>query len=470
METTLPEEHRLTSRVQFKSGTTETTGPVKGRIPKEDFNKMDYQTPALTGRFALKLEPLPVFKFPSTKSLTDPRYTMKALVFQGKENVAVIDRPRVMVTDPGDAVIRITSTTICGSDLHMYHNEVPGMEPGDVLGHECMGIVHSIGENVKNLRVGDRVVVSAVIADGTCFYCQAGLYSLCEGTNPSKEMEELYGHRIAGVFGYSHLTGGYEGGQAEFIRVPIADFNCLKVPDELPDEKVLFLSDIACTGWHATELGGVIEGNTVAIWGCGPVGLMAGMWCKFRGAAKIVMIDHIDYRLRFAQEKLGVDVIDFSTTKVRDEMKRLIPHGPDVAIDCVGFRFPKTLLHKLQKTLYLETDVPEVLEECITCVRKGGSVSIIGDYFLKANNFPIGAAMEKGLMSRGAQVFVHKYWKQLLGYIQQGLVDPSFVITHVMPLERAAEGYRMFDQHEDDVIKILLKPSLECTVRVGGEK
>jgi threonine dehydrogenase-like Zn-dependent dehydrogenase len=452
MQTRAPIEHIINTEL-----------PVKGEIPADDLDKITYRTLPLTSRF-FKQKSTQEIKFPSTVSVKDPHNNMYAAVYYGSKDIRVESVPRPLITDPGDAIIRITLSTICGSDLHFYNGAVPGMEKGDILGHECMGIVESVGSSCSKLKVGDRVVVSAVIADGTCFYCQSGLYSLCEVTNPSKEMEQLYGHRIAGVFGYSHLTGGYEGGQAEYIRVPYADFNCLKISKDLPDDKVLFLSDIVCTGWHANELGGVTEGCTVAIWGCGPVGLMAGMWAKFRKADKVIMIDDVEYRLKFAKEKLGVDTINFKEIDVKEAMDKLLPHGPDVCIDCVGFRGTKSVLHKVQKTLKLETDTPEVLNEAIRCVRKGGTISVIGDYFQSSNNFLIGALMEKGITMRGSQVFVQRYWKQLLGYIEQGLVDPTFLVTHKMPLREASEGYRMFDQKEDNAIKILLVPEYQSGV------
>jgi len=274
-------------------------------------------------------------------------------------------------------------------------------------------------------------------------------------------MEKMYGHRTGALFGYSQLTGAYDGGQAEFARVPFADVNCLKITSDLPDEKVLFLSDIVCTGWHANELGNVKEGDIVAIWGCGPIGLMAGMWAKFRGAKRILMIDAVPERLMMAKQKLGAEIIDFTKTDVIKEIQTLVPGGPDVAIDAVGFRFPKTLLHKFQRAFKLETDVPTVLTEAITTVRKAGTVSIVGDYIAYSNQFPIGAMMEKGLTMRGGQVFVQKYWKELLGYIEQGKVDPTFVITHVMPLEHAAQAYKLFDAKENGMIKVILKTSYQ---------
>jgi len=358
----------------------------------------------------------------------------------------------------------VTSTTICGSDLHLYHQEFEGLPKGFVLGHEPMGIVESVGTLVKDIKIGDKVVVSAVLTEGNCWYCRNGFSSWCDVTNPSKTMEEQYGHRIAGVLGYSELLGGYEGGQAEFVRVPYADLNCLKVPNGIPDEKVLFLSDIMCTGYHGTELGAVGVGQTVAVWGAGPVGLMASMWSKFKGASRVIVIDKDPFRLSVAEEKLGCETIDSSSLNVIERMKELCPGGPDVAIDCVGFRFPQSALHKVEKFFGVETDSPEVLTECIKTLRKGGTLSIIGDYYSLANQFPIGALMEKGIVVRGGQVHVQRYWKQLLQYVLDNKVDPTFVISHRMSLDEAPTAYKMFDLHEDKVLKVILKPSMEASV------
>jgi len=398
-------------------------------------------------------------KFPRVTPLRDPNITMRALEWDGKGSVRIVNKNKPLITEPTDAIIRITTTTICGSDLHLYHNEFSGLHQGDILGHEFMGIVDDVGNEVQNLKKGDRVVVSAVITCGKCYYCKNNMFSCCDTTNPSKEMEQLYGHRTAGLFGYSHLTGGYDGGQAEFARVPLADNNCLKVPDNLPDEKVLMLSDVISTAYHATELGQVQAGQTVAIWGCGPVGLMAVKWAKFKGASRVIAIDGYDYRLEVAKQQ-GAETINFTEKDVVKTIHEICPNGPDVCIDCVGFRFPKSLLHKFQRALRLETDTPEVLHECIISCRKGGHISVIGDYYAFSNQFPIGAFMEKSLTMSGGQVFVQKYWKYILGLIEKGEFDPTFIITHVMPLEDAAKAYRMFDEKEDNAIKILLKPNL----------
>jgi threonine dehydrogenase-like Zn-dependent dehydrogenase len=333
------------------------------------------------------------------------------------------------------------------------------LDKGYVFGHEFVGIVESIGSQVSDIKVGDKVVVSAVIAEGNCEYCKRGLFSCCDVTNTSKVMEENYGQKIAGVFGYSKLMGGYQGGQAEYCRVPLADMNCLKVPNDLPDQKVLLLSDVACTGWHANEMGEVSEGQDVAIWGCGPVGLMSAMWAKFRGAKTVVSIDTIPYRLEFAKRHLGVVAIDASKENVTQRLKELFPRGLDVCIDAVGFRYTKGFVHSLEKSLKIETDSPEILNECILAAKKAGKVSIVGDYFAWANQFLIGAMMEKGLTMRGSQVHVQRYWKQLLQWIQEGKVNPDFIFTHTMPLEEASQAYKMFDQKTDNCIKIMLKPN-----------
>jgi threonine dehydrogenase-like Zn-dependent dehydrogenase len=397
-------------------------------------------------------------KFPIVKPATDPLKLMKALEWHGNKDVRVVNRPRPIITERRDVIVQVTSATVCGSDLHLYHAEFQGLEKGDILGHEAVGFVESVGPDVLTLKVGDRVVVSAIISCGDCSFCKAGTFSLCDNTNPSTTMEALYGHRTSGIFGYSHLTGGYDGTQAEFVRVPIGDMNCLKIPLGLRDEQVLGLSDITCTGWHANVMGGVSEGNVVAVWGLGPVGLMACMWAKFRGASRVIGIDSIPERLALAKARLGIEVINFVEDDPVAMLKTIVPNpGPDVCIDCVGFRYTKTLAHATQRTTRLETDSPEVLTECIKACRKGGTISVIGDYYNVANAFPIGPFMEKGLCMRGGQLFCQSYWVDLLNYIQQGRVDPSFVFSHVFPLEQIDQAYGIFDRKEAGLIKPIIK-------------
>jgi threonine dehydrogenase-like Zn-dependent dehydrogenase len=403
-----------------------------------------------------------VLPCPHVESKKDMTRKMKAVEWRGNTSVAVVERPRPLITDPQDAIVRVTTTTICGSDLHLYHSEFQGLQSGDILGHECMGIVESVGGEVKNVKVGDRVVVSFDIACGKCFYCQKELYSSCETTNPTKDLIAVYGHKTGGYFGYSHLTGGYDGCQAEVVRVPFADMNTLKVPDSLPDEKVFMLSDVISTAYHATELGQVSEGDIVAIWGCGPIGLMAAKWCFYRKAKRVICIDAVDYRLQIAKS-IGAETINFAEKEVVKTLQEMLTYGPDVCIDAVGFRFPKSLLHKLERGLRLETDSPEVLTEAIKACRKGGRISIIGDYYATANQFPIGAFMEKGLSAGAGQSPTQKYWKKLLGIIEKGDFDPTFIITHKLPIDKAAEAYKMFDEKKDNIIKVMLKPTSTST-------
>jgi threonine dehydrogenase-like Zn-dependent dehydrogenase len=366
-------------------------------------------------------------------------------------------RPKPIITDPTDCIVRVTTTTICGSDLHLYNTEFVGIPKGYVLGHEVVGIVESVGIGVKDIQVGHKVVVSAVISCGGCWYCKQGFPSWCENTNPSPLMEQFYGHRLAALFGYSELFGGYDGGQGEYLRVPYADSNCLVVPIQVPDEKVLLLSDTMCTGWHGNELGGVTAGQTVAIWGAGPVGLMSAMWAKLRGA-RVIIIDVLAYRLQVAVDKLGCIAIDATLGNVVSTLKSICPAGVDVAIECVGFRFPQSILHQAERLLGAETDTPEVLTQCILSLRKGGTLSIVGDYYMMANHFPIGALMEKGIVARGTQCHVQRYWKDILRLVLENKVDPTFVFTHVSPLEGAPEAYKMFDERLNGVLKPLLKP------------
>jgi len=334
---------------------------------------------------------------------------------------------------------------------------MPDMHDGDILGHEFMGIVDEVGSEVKKLTRGQRVVVAFDIACGACDYCKREEYTACDVTNPSKLMEEMYGHRCAGFYGYSHLTGGVPGGQAEYVRVPFADFNCLPIPDDVPDEKALYLSDVVPTAYHACEMGKVGKGDTVAIWGLGPVGLMAAKWAQIRGAARVIGIDQVPERLTLAKQHLGIEVINFKEVDVCKELPRLVPNGPDVAIEAAGFEYAKTLLHKVERAVGLETDTADILTECINLVRKFGRVSIIGVYAGYANHFPIGAMMEKGLTMQGSQSPTQKYWKMALEKIQSGELDPTFIISHKIKLADLPEAYSKFYNREG-VIKIFARP------------
>ncbi|KAJ3189748.1 hypothetical protein HDU85_000032 [Gaertneriomyces sp. JEL0708] len=391
--------------------------------------------------------------------VNDPILKARALEFFGKRDLRVVERPRPMITDQRDAIVRITLTTVCGSDLHLYHREIPEIKKHDVFGHEAVGIVEQVGSAVKDIKQGQRVAISAVIACGECWFCKRGQMSCCDCTNSSGTMDYLYGNRTAGIFGYSHLLGGYEGLQAEYARVPFADINLLPLPESVSDEAAITLSDIACTGWHGTELGEVSaeEGkNNVAIWGMGPVGLMAARWAVHRGAKKVVAIDSVPERLEKAKS-IGAIPLNYTKEDVFEGLKKHFQYGPDVGIDCVGFRYAKSLMHKVERALNLETDAVDVVAEVIKCTRKGGIVVLIGDYVGLANQYPIGAQMEKSLTVRGGQVFVHRYWKHLLELFEKGVVDPTFVVTHTYRFEDIPQLYEAFDAKRDGVIKGVVK-------------
>jgi threonine dehydrogenase-like Zn-dependent dehydrogenase len=387
---------------------------------------------------------------------------MKATVWTGKNSVEVRDVPDPKILDPQDAIVDITSTAICGSDLHLLQGFVPTMQKGDIMGHEFMGRVVEVGPEVTRLKVGDRVVVPFPIACGVCWSCQHGLYAGCENTNPNSWMaEKLFGNTTAGVYGYSHLTGGYPGGQAEYARVPFADVNPLKVPDELSDEQVLFLSDILPTGYMGAEMCDIEPGDVVAVWGAGPVGQFAMLSAKLLGAERVIGIDRFDYRLEMARDKVGAETIDYEQQDVLETLREMTGgRGPDKVIDAVGMEAhsprPDYAYDRAKQMLKLETDRPFALREAIMAVRNGGIVSVIGVYGGFIDKFPMGAVMNRGLQIRSGQCHVQRYMQPLLERIQAGEFDPSFVITHRLPLTEAARGYELFHQKLDGCEKVVL--------------
>ena len=390
---------------------------------------------------------------------------MKANCWEGKRKVRVEQVPDPKILNSRDAIVRITSTAICGSDLHLYNGFIPAMERGDILGHEFMGEVVETGRGVKNLKIGDRVVVPFPISCGNCFACQSGNFSLCENSNPNAWMaEKMFGHSPAGIFGYSHLTGGYAGGQAEYARVPFADVGPLKVPEGLTDEQVLFLSDIFPTGYMGAEMCDITPGDVIAVWGAGPVGQFAIASALLLGAERVIAIDRFPYRLRMAKEKAGAtDIINYEEVSVLEALKEMTGgRGPDACIDAVGMEaHGHPLIYAYDRTkqaLMLETDRPIALREAILACRNGGTVSVIGVYGGFIDKFPMGSLMNRSLTIKSGQCHVQRYMKPLLERIQRGEIDPSFVITHQMNLGEAPEGYDMFLNKEDECVKVVLKP------------
>lgn len=390
---------------------------------------------------------------------------MKAVCWHGTSDVRVETVPDPQILASTDIIIKITSTAICGSDLHIFDGFVPTMEKGDIIGHEPMGEVIEVGKDIKNLKVGDRVVVPFTISCGKCFFCEKHMFSLCDTTNPNAEVAiKMMGQSPAGLFGYSHMLGGYAGGQAEYMRVPHADVGPLKIPAGIPDEKVLFLSDIFPTGYMAAENCGIEPGDTVAIWGCGPVGQFAIKSAWMLGAGRVIAIDRVPERLHMAKTEGLAEIINFEELKVYDQLMAMTNgYGPDRCIDTVGTEAHASgsfdaMLDKAKMALFLGTDRPHVLREAIMCCRKGGTISIPGVYLGLLDNIPFGAAMNKGLTMKMGQTHVPHYHKRLLKKIQDGEIDPSFVITHRYNLEAAPEAYKEFRDKVDGCIKVVLKP------------
>jgi threonine dehydrogenase-like Zn-dependent dehydrogenase len=391
---------------------------------------------------------------------------MRATCWSGRNTVQVETVPDPKILNERDAIVKITSTAICGSDLHLYDGYVPTMTKGDILGHEFMGEIVEVGKGVGNLSVGDRVVVPFPIACGNCFQCSRGMFSICENSNPNAGMaEKLWGHAPAGIYGYSALTGGYAGGQAEYARVPFADVGPIKIEnDDLTDDQVLFLSDIFPTGYMGAEVCEIQPGDVIAVWGAGPVGLFAIASARMLGAERVIAIDRFDYRLDKAREAGATDIIDYDDVNVPVVLKELTGgRGPDACIDCVGLEAHHShgVVHaydRVKQAARLETERPHALREAIMSCRNGGIVSIMGVYGGFMDKFPIGSLMNRSLTIKTGQAHVHRYLRPLLGRIQNGDIDPSFVVSHHLPLEQAPQGYEMFKHKQDNCTKVVLKP------------
>ena len=389
---------------------------------------------------------------------------MRALCWTGRNSVEIENVPDPTILNDRDAIVRVTSTAICGSDLHLYDGYVPTMKRGDVLGHEFMGEVVEVGKAVTNLREGDRVVVPFPIACGACNACGAELFSLCENSNPNARLaEKLWGFPTGGIFGYSHLTGGFAGGQAEYVRVPFADVGPLKLENGFRDAQVLFLSDIFPTGYMGAELCEIRPGDVIAVWGAGPVGQFAAVSARLLGAERVIVIDRFEYRLRAARDQ-GAETLNYEEVdSVPEALKELTGgRGPDACIDAVGleahYHGPAYAYDRVKQALRQETERPFALREAIMSCRNGGIVSIVGVYGGLVDKFPIGAVMNRSLTLKSGQCHVHRYLRPLLERIENGEVDPAFVVTHELPLDEAPRAYELFKHKRDDCLKVVLKP------------
>jgi threonine dehydrogenase-like Zn-dependent dehydrogenase len=388
---------------------------------------------------------------------------MRAVCWQGICEVGVEHVPDPTLLNPRDAIVKVTSTAICGSDLHLYDGYIPAMYRGDILGHEFMGEVVEVGQTVKNLAVGDRVVVPFPIACGNCFFCERELFSLCENSNPNAPLaEKLWGHSPAGIFGYSHILGGYAGGQAEYVRVPFADVGPVKVPASLSDEQVLFLSDILPTGYMAAENCNIQQGDTIAVWGCGPVGLFSIRSAQLLGAERVIAIDRFPERLRKA-ESIGADTLNYESTDVQAALRDMTGgRGPDACIDAVGL---EAHMHgivgaydRAKQALRLSSERPGVLRQAIQACRKGGTVSVPGVYGAFVDKLPFGSIVNKAITIKSGQTHVQRYMRPLLERIERGEIDASFVISHRLSLDEAPRAYEMFKHKEAECTKVVLKP------------
>jgi threonine dehydrogenase-like Zn-dependent dehydrogenase len=391
---------------------------------------------------------------------------MRATCWSGRNTVQVETVPDPQILNDRDAIVKISSTAICGSDLHLYDGYVPTMSKGDILGHEFMGEIVELGKGVRNLAVGDRVVVPFPIACGNCFQCSRGMFSICENSNPNAGMaEKMWGHAPAGIYGYSALTGGYAGGQAEYARVPFADVGPIRIEnDALSDDQVLFLSDIFPTGYMGAEVCEIQRGDVIAVWGAGPVGLFAIASARMLGAERVIAIDRFDYRLDKAREAGATDLVDYDRVSVPVALKELTGgRGPDACIDCVGLEAHHShgAVHaydRVKQAARLETERPHALREAIMSCRNGGIVSIMGVYGGFMDKFPIGSLMNRSLTIKTGQTHVHRYLRPLLERIENGEIDPSFVVSHHLSLEDAPQGYEIFKHKQDNCTKVVLNP------------
>jgi len=390
---------------------------------------------------------------------------MQALCWNGIDNLSVETVPDPGILNPHDAIVKVTMSSVCGSDLHLLGGFVPSMRKGDIIGHEFIGEIVDIGPSVKKMNKGDRVVVGSVIGCGECSYCISNSWSLCDNTNPNAFMlEKMYGDTSAGIFGYSHAFGGYAGSHANYIRVPFIDNGAFKIPEGISDEQAVFTSDAFPTGYMAAEMAGIMPGDVVAVWGCGGVGQMAIKSAYMLGAERVIAIDRIPERLTMAQKHGNAEILNYEEVDIQEALKEMTGgRGPDRCIDAVGMEAHSPgidyVYDRVKQTLRLETDRPIVLRQAIKACRKGGTVSIVGVYGGFVDKFPMGAAMNKGLTLRMSQMHPQKYIPKLLEYIQKGDVDPSYILTHRWSLTAGPEGYKMFKEKKNNCVRVVFVPN-----------
>lgn len=400
---------------------------------------------------------------------------MKALAWMGKGDVRVVEVPKPAIVDPEDIIVKITGTTVCGSDIHLLHAQILQLEAGDLLGHEFIGVIESVGANVRDPRFhpGQRVVNSFCIACGECRYCKEGLTTACDRSNSSTLHKSMYGDRMGGIFGYSHLTGGFSGGQAEYVRVPMGELNLLPVPDSVPDEKALYISDVLPTSLHSVTYTGVQPGDVVAIWGLGPIGFNACMWAFMKGAKRVIGIDS-NWRCDFAVSKLPkletVRYDQLGKQTVPGKLREMVEGGVDVAIEASGSEYGKSLLNRLELATGLQQDTAEMVNECIESTRKFGTVGIIADYVGYTNHFNIGSLMERGIKLIGCgQSPVHKYWKEILQLVESNQVDPTLMLTHRFRLDDIAKAYKVLEGRKEGMVKCFVETRFSRPRALGPE-
>ncbi|CAO3667689.1 unnamed protein product [Rhizopus stolonifer] len=417
-----------------------------------------------------KMGEVPVQVANENKQNVSATEKMLACCWIGKEKLELRTVPKPEITDEEDVILKVTGSTVCGSDLHLYHGEMMQLKEGEILGHECMGIVEKVGSKVSKVKPGDRVVAAFNVACGKCDYCKQKLFTSCDCTNNSSVMEKLYGHRIVGVLGYSHFVGGFSGAQAEYCRILYGNTNLIKIPDHVPDEKALFLSDIVPTSYHSIWDSGVKEGDVVGVWGLGPIGLNVCQWLRnvFK-AKRIIVVDNVPERLELAKVRWGAEVVNFDIdTDVSAKILELVPEGLDRSIDCAGFRYAKGIVHKIERAVGLETDTSEVINEMIRATKKFGTIGLIADYATYANHVLIGGIMEKGIRLIGCgQAPIQRHWDKCLEHIINGDFDPTIILTHRFPLDQIVETYRRFDLKEAAIMKTFVETQFSGPVMPG---